>query len=119
MTMTVSNSTGDGKMDNLIQVNIELPDSGTTLLIKGIVQPIGGSPTTVTGSPLTIPATPLEGAKAIYIVQVNLSTGAASIKESATETPAPDAGNVVVLTQTLEHTSSDPAITAEKTPDTY
>jgi len=117
--LTISNWTGDGP-EPIITTAIELPDSGTSVIITGAVTPQGGGvPVAVTGSPLAAPAPPGSGS-VFWVIQVNTTTGAASVKQSTSSMPTADAGNVVVFQQTLVPTSTDEALVAtDVTPDTY
>lgn len=119
MAMTITNATGDGISVPLVAVSVALPDSGTSVPIVGRVQPAAGTAVTVTGSPVTIPAAPGSGS-IYYVIQINTTTGAATMKQSTSAMPTADAGNIVVFQQTLGTTSSDPALVATSvTPDTY
>lgn len=119
MPLTISNWTGDGP-EPIISTMIELPDSGQSVIIAGTVTPQGGGPAVnVTGSPLTAPAPPGSGS-IFWVIQVNTTTGAASIKQSTVSMPVADSGNVVVFQQTLVPASTDEALVAtDVTPDTY
>ena len=74
MSLTLSNYTGDGITVNLLDVDVMLPDSGTSVTITGKVQPAGGAPALITGSPLAF-AIPGSGTN-FYIVECNTTTGA-------------------------------------------
>ena len=117
MPLTVSNTTGDGVTSTLIDLDIELPDAPGTLLIAGSVTPVGQAAVAVTGGPLAIPAAPASGS-VFYNVQVNTSTGVASVQQSTTADPAVQANSIVAFRQTLAPTSTDPALVPESTPDT-
>ena len=117
--MTVSNATGDGVTSTRITAAVELPDSGTSVLVSGtILDPAVGATVAIAGSPVTIPAAPGSGS-IFYVIQVATATGAATVKQSTSAMPAADAGNVVIFQQTLGTTSTDPALTPAVTPDTY
>ncbi len=120
MSMTIANLTGDGIASDKIACAIELPDSGTSYLVAGTVQPVGGTQVTITGSPVTAPTPPGSG-YINWIIQVNVTTGALSIKQAANvPAPAPDAGNDVIFTQTLNAGAVDPALgVSDSTPDTF
>jgi hypothetical protein len=119
MPLTISNWTGDGIVDPNIATAIELPDSGSSILITGTVTATGGTRTSVTGSPLTAPSPPGSGS-IFWLIQVHTGTGAATIKQSTVSMPAADATNVVVFQQTLVPSSTDEALVAtDVTPDTY
>ncbi|GAC1406104.1 MAG: hypothetical protein NVSMB60_25790 [Mycobacterium sp.] len=118
MPMTVSNATGDGILTPLIQCSIELPDTGTAVTFAGQAQNVGGALMPLTGSPITIPTAPASG-NTYYVLQAAYATGAVTMKQSASAPPTADAGNVIILTQTLGTTSTDPALVPETTPDTY
>jgi hypothetical protein len=118
MPLTISNWTGDGVKDPVIATSIQLPDSGTSVIIAGSVTPTGGQPVTVTGSPVTAPAPPGSGS-VYWIIQVNTATGAATVKQSAVAMSAADSGNQIVFAQTLVPGTTDEAANAtDVTPDT-
>jgi hypothetical protein len=108
MPLTVSNFTGDGVGSPIISTYVELPDSGTTIQVGGSVTPIGGSPITVTGSPLTAPTPPVSGS-VYWAIEVNSTTGAATVIQSTSSMPTVDPGNLIVFSQTLTPTSTNPA----------
>ncbi|GAC1502544.1 MAG: hypothetical protein NVS1B10_07340 [Candidatus Saccharimonadales bacterium] len=120
MPTTYTNLTGDGQSANLIQANIQVPDSGYSVSITGVVQVVGQSVVSITGSPLTFPSAPASGIINV-IIQINSTTGAASIKQNTTAGtfPTPDAGNIQVFQTVLGTTSTDLALDASnQTPDT-
>ncbi len=119
MGATFSNQTGDGLTSVLITTNISLPDAGSSVGIAGTVSTPGNAPVTITGSPVTVPSPP--GSGSIYfIIQINTSTGAATVKQSTSATPAPDAGNTTVFADILLPSNTDLALDpSESTPDTY
>lgn len=118
MPITISNSTGDGVTSTLIQSSIELPDSGTNVLLAGTVQAPGGTAMVITGSPLTMPVAPGSGST-YWIIQVNTNTGAASIKQSTSGMPLADPNNMIISSQTLVPGNTDPALVQDASPDTY
>ncbi len=121
MPLTITNFTGDGIKDDQIAGAIEVPDSGTSYSVTGTVTPAGGSAVAMTGSPLTAPSPPGSG-NIYWIIQVNTTTGALSIKQNTSgPAPTPDAGNDVIFTQTLPAGLTDPADdpNADVTPDDY
>lgn len=120
MPLTISNFTGDGIATPQVSVSIEMPDSGTSYLIGGLVDPVAGGPIAVSGSPITAPAVPGSGT-VYWIIQVDTTTGTATVKSSTSAIPVPDAGNITVFTQTLASTApSNPVLVATNTtPDTY
>lgn len=120
MPLTIGNLTGDGLTSDLIACSIEIPDSGTSYLVTGSVTPKGGTAQAMTGSPITAPTPPGSG-NIYWIIQVNTSTGALSIKQNTTgPAPSPDAGNDTIFTQTLASGVTDPALVAtDVTPDDF
>lgn len=119
MPLTVLNTTGDGVSATWIDAQIQLPDSGTSVKVTGNVCLPGGTPVNVTGSPVTIPAAPGSGS-IFYNIQVDGTTGAATVQQSTSADPAPINGNsVVIFRQTLVPSSTDPATTGETTPDSW
>ncbi len=119
MPLTITNQSGDGATVTLLDVTLQLPDSGSAVGIIGRVQPVGAPAVVVTGSPLAIPAAPAAGS-VFYNIQVDSVTGAASVQQSPAVDPAPISPTaLVVFRQTLGTTSTDPALTPEATPDTW
>ncbi len=119
MSMTVSNATGDGIVETRIACSIELPDSGTSVLVDGTVCPAGGAQVTLTGSPVTIPVAPGAGS-VFYLIEANLLTGGLAVVQSTVSMPSADAGSVAIFQQTLTPASTDPGLDpATSTPDTY
>ncbi len=117
MSLTVTNQTGDGVLDDLFNVVVTLPDTGTAVQLDGYVQPVGGPSVNITGGPLTIPTAPASGS-VFYNIQVDSVAGAASVQQSTTADPAPVTGTSrVVFRQTLTSSVTDPALGAESTPD--
>ena len=119
MPLTITNQTGDGATVDFEDYSIQLPDAGTAVQITGRIQKVGGASLTVTGSPLTIPAAPGSGS-IFYNIQVDTTTGAATVQQSTSADPAAiNANSRVVFRQVLGTTSTDPATTPESTPDTW
>jgi len=117
VSLTVTNQTGDGVLDDLFNVVVTLPDTGTAVQLDGYVQPVGGPSVNITGGPLTIPAAPASGS-VFYNIQVDSVAGAASVQQSTTADPPPVTGTSrVVFRQTLTPSVTDPALGAESTPD--
>ena len=119
MSLTVTNQTGDGVLDDLFNVVVTLPDTGTAVQLDGYVQPVGGPSMNITGGPLTIPAAPAPASGSVfYNIQVDSVAGAASVQQSTTADPALVTGTSrVVFRQTLTPSVTDPALGAESTPD--
>lgn len=106
MPKTMGASSGDGVIDPFVSAELTLPDAGSSIVIEGSIKPIGAAEIAITGSPLTAPSPP--GSGLIYwIIQVNTSTGAASIKQSTSSYPAPDASNVSMFNETLAPTDTN------------
>jgi hypothetical protein len=120
MSKTISVTSGDGVTSTLIQLSIQLPDAGTSVVLGGIIFAPGAGPAvTINGSPLTIPATPAAGS-IYYIIQVNLTTGTATVKQSTSVVPTADANNQTIFTDSITTTDVDPALNVQaSTPDTY
>lgn len=120
MPLTISNYTGDGTSSTNVDCYIQLPDSGTSVLVAGSVNPTGaGGALVVTGSPLTMPAAPGSGS-IFWNIQVDATTGAATVQQSTSSDPATiDGNNVVIFRQTLISTSTNPALTPSSTPNTW
>jgi hypothetical protein len=118
--MTVSNFTGDGVIDDLIDTNIGFPDSGTSITIVGRVQKVGFAVQPITGSPVSSPGVPGSGTN-FWIIQVDYTSGAASVKTSTSGTPTADPNNIVVLSDSIPSTDSpDPMLDGGfTTPDTW
>lgn len=119
MPLTISNTTGDGIVTDYLDCDIELADSGMQVLIAGSIQAAGGAKLAISGSPLTAPSAP--GSGFIYwIIQVNTTTGVATIKQSTSSMPSADAGNDIVFQQTLGVGNTDSALVAtDTTPDNF
>lgn len=131
MPITISNATGDGLTTSQMRTNIQLPDSGTTVQVNGVVRPAlpaaaqNNNPVpavTITGSPLTIPAPPGSGS-IFYNIQVDVVTGAAVVVQSTVSDPAPALSSdgvtpkVVIFRQTLTNASSaNPTLNPSTTP---
>jgi hypothetical protein len=119
MPLTATNTTGDGVTADFINTSITLPDSGTALPIVGRVQAKGAASTVITGSPLAMPAA-LGSGSVYWNVQVDVTTGAATVQQSTVSDPAAINGNNrVVFRQTLVPASTDPALVGDATPDTW
>jgi len=119
MPLTITNQSGDGATATLLDVTLQLPDSGTAVQIIGRVQTVGTTGAVITGSPLAIPAAPAAGS-VFYNIQVDSVTGVATVQQSPAADPPPISPTaLVVFRQTLVPTSIDPALTPEATPDTW
>ncbi|HLG72145.1 MAG TPA: hypothetical protein VFE42_20695 [Chloroflexota bacterium] len=120
MPITVSSTTGDGQKVTLIDTDVTLPDSGTSVSVVGSVQTPGQSAVAITGSPVASPGVPGSGTN-YWIIQVNTATGAASVKSSTSAMPTADPGNVVVFQQQIAAgASSDPVLDGgDATPDSW
>lgn len=109
MSLTISNTTGDGITSNYEDYDIELPDSGSTCLVSGSVQLVGGTVQPINGSPITFPSPPASGL--IYvIVQVAFSTGVVTIKQATAAMPVPDAGNGLAYSLIISPSNTDLAL---------
>ncbi len=118
MPLSISNLTGDGVTDDHIAVAVSLPDiNAGNLLLSGSVQAKGAAPQNVTGSPIALPAAPAAGS--IFLnVQVDVTTGAATLQQSAVAAPAPiNPNNRIVYGMTLLPSNTSPALDAGTTPD--
>jgi hypothetical protein len=121
MPQTITNNTGDGVIADQIASNIQMPDTGSSVLVGGQVHKVGNPAVAITGSPLTFPAAPGSGIINV-IVQVNWTTGAASIKQNTTPGvfPTVDAGNIQIFQTVLQTTTSNLALCASNvTPDSW
>jgi len=118
MPVTISNTTGDGLYTVYEDYDIEIPDSGGTVLIAGSVQIPGNAPVALVGSPITLPAPPASGV--IYaLVQANLVTGALTVKQSTIAVPTPDPANGAVYSVTIAPSNTNLALDPNaSTPDT-
>ncbi len=111
MPVTISPVAGDGVGAPAIRANIQLPDSGTTISVQGIYVPpsIGRSPQGIT-SPVSFsgtvnsPGVPGSGTN-YWITEVNTTTGTLAVKTSTSSTPTPDAGNVILFSQSVASTA--------------
>jgi len=119
MPLTITNQSGDGATATLLDVTLQLPDSGTAVQIIGRVQTVGAAPVVISGGPLAIPTAPAAGS-VFYNIQVDSVTGVATVQQSPAADPAPISPTaLVVFRQTLAPSSTDPALTPEATPDTW
>ena len=120
MPMTISNTTGDGITSNYEDYDIEIPDSGSSILVTGTVQGVGLPAQALSGSPLTFPTPPASGVINV-IVQASLTTGALTLKQNTTAgiLPATDAGNGLAYSIVISPVNTDLAIDPNQvTPDT-
>lgn len=133
MPVTTSVTTG-GNVSNASKPNknpyvewsATLPDSftSTSVSLSGVLIPVLadnhtlGSASVMTGFPLAIPAVPSSGNSLVWVIEVNLSTGAATIKTGSTATtgqqvtPAADAGNLVIASHTITNGDTIPWLRA-------
>lgn len=121
MPKTTTNSTGDGITTDLLTTNVQLPDTGTTVLVGGLVQHVGFSQVVITGSSLTFPTTPVSGIVNV-IIQVDYTNGTPTVKSNTTAgtLPTTDANNVQIFSTILTTTDTNLALDkVNVTPDTY
>lgn len=119
MPATISNFTGDGVTGPRLDTFVQLPDTGTNVLVAGSVTATGGPLVPIIGSPLTMPAAPGSGST-FWNIQVDSGTGAASVQQSATADPAPISPTaLVVFRQILIPGQVNPALGGSATPDTW
>ena len=118
MPETLADYTGDGITTDLIQVAVSLPDAGTTYTVAGYVKKVGNAGVNVASTTLTSAGVPGSGTN-YEIVQVDYTSGIATIKTSTSSLPTPDANNIVVFSQTIPTgASADPVLDgATVTPD--
>ena len=117
MPSTISFATGDGLANPQIFAQVAEPDSGSSIAIGGNVN-FQGVSVSITGGPITAPSPP--GSGSIYfIIQVNESTGLATMKQSTSAMPAADAGNVTVYSNILVPASTDIALDASAAEPSY
>lgn len=113
MPLTLSAAAGDGVLTPALRVNMQLPDTGTSIAVQGSYQGtlVGSNPQGVqpvinfNGSPVSSPGVPGGGSN-FWICQVNTTTGALTVKTSTSAYPLPDAGNIVVFEQTIASTAN-------------
>lgn len=122
MPLSLSNYSGDGQTVNMLDVDVTLPDSGTTIAITGKVQAVGQSIVLITGSPVTFNI-PGSGTN-FYIVECNTTTGALTVLLSTASFAAItlDPGNVEVYRMSFASTANpDEALDAStaSTPDSW
>ena len=118
MPITISNSSGDGLTSPRIDTDIELPDSGTSVTVVGVVQPAGGANVNLTGSPVAAPSPPASGLT-YWAIEANLTTGALAVIQSPSAPPAADAGCIIIFLQTLSPgQTNDTLAGSTSTPDT-
>lgn len=118
MPITISNTTGDGQTSVYEDYDIEIPDSGGSLLVAGSIQVPGNASVAITGSPVTLPAPPASGV--IYaLVQANFVTGALTVKQSTVAAQLPDAGNGAVYSVAIAPSNTSLVLDPNaSTPDT-
>lgn len=100
MSLAISNSTLDETTGISLEYTVALPDAGTSVKIAGAVSGAGGVKVAITGSPISAPANPGSGS-IFYIIQVNTTTGAATLLQSTEAYPVVEAGNIEIFRQTL------------------
>jgi len=86
---------GDGVASPNISYTAQLADTGSQVLIVGMIAPIGGPPAPFTGSPVTLPAAPATGT--LYCLVQTTAGGVLSVKTSPSAPPTPDTGQFSVL----------------------
>jgi hypothetical protein len=85
----------------LIQFKVTLPDTYPgNVTFAGRVSPVSGSAlgasVAMTGLPIALPAVPGSGT-VFWALQVNLATGAVTMKTSTVAAPTADTGNLVIM----------------------
>lgn len=105
MPLTISNYPAD----NTFMSSIQLPDSGTSILVTGALNPSTPGEVGFTGSPVTSPVAPASGS-VYWLIEVNTTTGALDMQQSTTGFPANNAGCITIFQQTLMPTNTDPAL---------
>ena len=118
MPLTIAYLEGNGVADNQIAIALTLPDTnGGQLRVEGAVTPAGGTQQIVGPTNLTLPAAP--GSGSIYLnVQVDVTSGVATLQQSTVSAPAPINGNnVIVYSMTLTSTITVDSLDAGVTPD--
>lgn len=117
MPLTFQNVSGDALVDPFLAITVVLPDSGTSIVVQGAVQALANAMVAITGSPLSGTACP-PAQITYYIIQVNWTTGAASLKTSTASMPTPDAGNLLIYSDTLQVSdtalSKDPGVSPDE-----
>ena len=124
MPLTIQNRSGDAIHDVFIDTIVQLADVGSSVIVSGTVQQIGGLPVAITGSPVTAPAVPGSGST-FWNIQVDAINGSATVQTSASADPAPllstdgATPRVVIFRQTLTFAVSSAVETADTstTPD--
>ena len=119
MSMTISSTSGvSGVTTDWWDFDILIPDAnGGNLMIVGQILASGGTVQNVTNT-LAMPTAP--GSGTIWVsVQVDVTTGAATLQQSTVSDPVPINGNNVVVYRTqLTVTTTDPMlVAAQSTPD--
>ena len=110
MPVTITNRSGDGVHDAMIDSMVVLPDSGSAITVAGSVQAPNLARAAITGSPLAAPAIPGSGST-FWNIQVDAVTGAATVQSSSSGDPAALMSSdgatpqVVIFRQTLVPTS--------------
>ena len=119
MPKTIQDTTGDGITVPFVNFALTLPDAGGSITLEGQVSPAEMPAIAITGSPLTGPAVPGAGST-WWIIQVNYTTGAATIKTSASATPTADANNVAIFSDVVASTDATIAVNSgDQSVDTW
>ena len=119
MPLTRTEASGDGLTTPYVNYAIALPDTnGGAVQITGQVQQPGQAAQSITGSPLTAPTAPGSGSL-YWNVNVDYTTGAASVQQSTSADPPPTATGLILYRETLNATTiaTDLDLT-QSTPDT-
>lgn len=141
MPLTYSNSTGGITSDNvtryqLLQYQVELPDAfGGNVLVAGLVMPVQTNAQGNTSfaaqqnfapNSIAMPAVPVTAGQSLnWILEVNLTTGAVTLKAGAAATtgtqvtPSVDAGNVQIFQHTITNGDTIPYLRAPTLPDNW
>ncbi len=118
MPLTISNTEGDGLVDTRVDYALELPDSGSTIVLNGTVQGAGGPQFAMSPTSLVMPNPPASGT-IFWNLQADTTSGAVTVQQSTVADPSPiNTNNVVIFRQQLVAANTDPALNAtDATPD--
>jgi hypothetical protein len=121
---------GSPSQQPIIDYKVEFPDtiSGQNVTFSGFISPALaagglGPAVALSGSPIALPSVPGGGLSLNWILQVNLTTGAVTMKTGTAATtgtqvtPSPDAGNLTIFVHTITNGDTIPWLRAPTTTD--
>jgi hypothetical protein len=109
-SMSVTELSVDGVATDLISLRISIPNvAGGDLVVEGFLRRVGqpAPGVAVTGGQLKMPGTPPSGS-IFWVLQIDYLSGLASIKTSTSSYPSADATAMIVFSQTLTSSTTNP-----------